>query len=508
MSGPGSSGRRRLIARGITWNAGGQLVEAGLAFGAMLILVRIIPPAEYGRVGVVVGLLTLLNSFSFAAFAAQALQAPDGEEPDWTLHWTAGLHVQSALMLACHLLAGLCWLAPAYRPVAPLLHLAAFGLILDWPARLRAVMLRRALDFPRLKALALIATAAQLGVTIAVALAGGGAYAIVLGSNVVTALPLGGDLLLVRRWRPRPGWWRRPDWGAYRPALRFGLQQGGVGLLAGARSALEGLVLAWAVGYIAIGLLNRAQALLVGTIGRARSVLMDTAYPLLPRYAADAGRYAHLATLFVQALLLLVLPGALYVGLEGRALSRLLYGERWIAADPLIWPAALAGLGVGMFSAGSAVLLALSRLRACLALEAAAASLLLAPLAVPAAGGGILAYAWALAFGQLLAGGIALVSASPLLEARWTRSVLLPPGLASLGALAAVQALDGLVAGWPVGARLLASAGLYGLVFGGIIRGCFPASLATVLSLAPGGDRVRGWLRLSMAPAAARAAGE
>src|SRR5262249_23672588 len=300
MSNAARSGTRSLVARGIAWNTVYQIFEAGLSFSAMLILVRLIPPAEYGRVGAVVGLLALLNAFNFAIFAAHALQLPEGREPDWSLHWSAGFYIQASLMLACHVLAGVSWFSRTYRPLAPLLHLAALGLILDWPAQLGAVMLRRALDFRRLKIVLACMTALKLGVTLVAALAGAGASAIVLASNVLTPVPLAVELLFVRRRRPRAGWWRWPDWTTYRPALRFGIQQSASALLAGALGALEAAVLPSSVGYTAIGLLNRARALLSTSVGRVGNILLETGYPLLPRYAPDPKRYAAQATLFAQ----------------------------------------------------------------------------------------------------------------------------------------------------------------------------------------------------------------
>ncbi len=493
--------RRRLLTRGIAWNSWYQLFETGLALVAMLILVRIIPPADYGRFGVALGLLAILNSFNFAAFAAHALQLPDSCKPEWARHWTAGFYIQTALMVACHGLAGVCWFAPGYRPIAPLLHLAAFGLLLDWPAQLWAVMLRREMNFRRLKVLLACSTTLKLLVTTVAALAGGGAYAIVLGSNVVTPLPLVADFLFVYRWRPRAGWWRWPDWSLYREALRFGLQQSGSALLARVRGALESLVLPGAVGFVSVGLLNRAQALSSSTVGRIGQVLLETAYPLLPRYAGDVKLYARQATLFGQVLLFVLLPGALYVGLEGPALSRLLYGERWAAADPLIWPAALGGLGLGLCTVGSSVLLATGRLRVCLLLDALGASLSIPVVGVAWAGGGIIAYAWAVAAGQLVVGTVALVVASPRLVPRWVESVLVPPVVAGLGAAAAVFGVEhsGVVPG--LVPRLLLGTGVYAIVVAGAFRGLFPGPLGALLSRVPGGARLGGWLGLRGAAA-------
>jgi O-antigen/teichoic acid export membrane protein len=488
--------RRKLVARGIAWYTLYQTFQVALTFGSMLILVRVIPAAEYGRVSVVLGWLTLLNALSCGVFMEQALQLPDGIEPDWSLHWSAGLYIQATLSGICHALAGLCWLVAAYKPIAPLLHLAALGLIIDSPNRLGFTMLQRAMAFQRLCIVRGLGMFVSLGVTIGLGLAGCGAYAIVLGSNVVTALPFTVDLLFVRRWRPQPGWWRWPDWAAYRPALRFGLQQAGSGLLYAARGTLEATVLPVVLGYTSIGLLNRAQALFSTTIGRVVSILVETVYPLLPRYAADPQQYSRHATLFAQIIFLIVLPGTLYVGLEGTALSRLFYGEKWVAADPLIWPGAMIGLGLAMFMVGGTVLLAVNRLRTCFALNLVAAGLSVPIVGVAWAGGGIMSYAWAVAVGQLLAGGIALATASPLLISGWILLVLVPPMAGSILAAGARLAYDSLwVQSSPV-VHLSISSAVYVIVMMLTLRILFPSSLAAALSRLPGGPRLQGWLRL------------
>src|SRR5215475_5513289 len=326
-----ASGRHLQVLRGIAWTSVYRVFEVLLGFGAMLLLVRVIAPDDYGRASAVVGLMTLLNAFGCSMFMSEALQLPD-----------AG---------ACQAVAGVFWLYPPYYEVAPLIHLAGAGLMLDWPNWMGGIMLRRELNFRRLQLLNGVATFVSLAVTLSLGIAGAGAYALVLGGNVARALPFGTDLLIVRGWRPAPGWWRWPDWAAYRPALRFGFQQSGSALLHGLRSALEAAVLPGALGFTAIGLFGRAQALSATTVGRVGSILIETVYPLLPRFAANAESYPRQATLYLQIVALCAVPGAVYIGVEGAALSQLLYGERWVAANPLILPCALIGLGQLLFLA-------------------------------------------------------------------------------------------------------------------------------------------------------------
>src|ERR1700741_1470280 len=87
---------KKLLVWGIAWTSVFQVFQALLSFGAMLILVRVIPPAEYGRVSVVLGFLLLMNTLNSGVFVRQALQLPDRVEPDWDLHWSAGLYIQGA----------------------------------------------------------------------------------------------------------------------------------------------------------------------------------------------------------------------------------------------------------------------------------------------------------------------------------------------------------------------------------------------------------------------------
>ena len=272
-------------------------------------------------------------------------------------------------------------------------------------------------------------------------------------------------------------------------------------LLAALRGAVEAAVLPAAVGYPAIGLLNRAQALVTSTVARAGAVFVEAVYPMLPRSSGDPPRYARHATLLVQALLLIVVPGVLFVGLEGGSLLRLLYGARWLAAEPLIWPAVVASLGVGLFGAGSMVLLAANALRTCFALDVLAAAVSVPLVAVAWAGGGIVGYAWAAAAAQLVAGAVALVTASARLERHWIRSVALPPMVSTALASGAVFVLDasGLVAG-PT-SRLLLAAGVYVATIALSLRGLFPAPLASVIHRVPGGATLNAWLRLPGPPA-------
>lgn len=489
--------RRTLLLRGITWSAAFQVLDVILSFGAMLVLVRIIPVGDYGRAAAVVGILGFLNLFNIHLFLEHALQLPDDREPDWNLHWTYGFYLQTSLAVVGHAVAGLCWFVAPYRPIAPLLHVAAFGILLDWPSQFSSVMLRRALDLRRLRLVAAVGIVLRLLTTLALAFAGKGAYAIVIGNNFVTAIPFGVDLLLIRGWRPAPGWWRPPEWQRYAAERRFGAQRAGSNLVGGFRSALEAAVLPAPLGFAALGLLSRAQAFYGTSIGRLGFILNDAAYPFLPRVAHQRERFASYATTYLQVLLLIAIPGALFVGQQGPVLSRVLYGAKWVAMDPLIWPGALLGLALAVFSTASSVMMAAGRLRACLILDAIAATTGALALIVAYATRQALPYSWALAAGELGVAAAGIWWASRLLERGWFRRAVVPPVAAALAGLAVAQVTALPAAGERPFLDLLVMTALYFTTCFGVLRFCFRAALNDLLRVAPAGDRIRALVRLS-----------
>ena len=199
--------------------------------------------------------------------------------------------------------------------------------------------------------------------------AGFGALAIVAGANVIPAIPGAIDLLLVHRFRPVRAGSSFSIGGAIKLPCSLDSSKAGPDCSnpCAARSRQRSLPLQ--LGFAALGLLQRAQSLFLATVGQVNSIFAETVYPLLPKHAAEPERYRTTATLFLQVVFWIVLPGAVFVAWQGKAVLRVLYGERWIAADPLIAPGAAIGAAVCLFGAGYNILLAKTDLKRCVLLD-------------------------------------------------------------------------------------------------------------------------------------------
>lgn len=484
---------RALIVPGITWTALSQALDVVLSLGSMLVLVRLIAPSEYGRAAAVVGMLGLVNTFGSHMFVSHAIQLPEGQVPDWQSHWSVAVYLQLVLCAICELIGWGCWFVPQYRPIAPLMQIAGIGILFEGPNQVGAAMLRRQLDFRRLKLLATTATFVKLGSTVLLALAGGGAYAIVIGGNVMTSLPYGVHLLVVRRWRPPLGWWRLPSLHNYRAPARFGLQQVATRMVSAVSGACEAAILPGAIGFNAMGLLSRARALYMTTGGRLGNVLVDAVYPFLPREAKNKTRYARHATTFLQVMFFITIPAAMFLGLEGRHLSRLLYGQKWVAMDPLIWPGVLTGLAATIFVTCAGILLAAGRLRGSLVLEIAMTIFSAGALLVAWSTRTVVWYGWALTVAQISAAAVALWIASSLLASGWPQR-LYPPLVASSVAAVSVIALRMALAPMTAFWHVAATTAMFFCVAVGTCRLGFPATFSELLRLMPGHQIVPGWI--------------
>jgi O-antigen/teichoic acid export membrane protein len=483
-----------LLRSGLAWNTIYQVFSGAIAFGSMLILVRIFPPREYGRAAAVSAFLTLLNCVNCRQYAGHAIQLPHGVEPNWSQHFSFSFIGQSLLALICNLVAAACWFLPAYRDIALLLHVGSFGVFLECFTQTSGLMLERALDFRRLRILGAIGTILYTATVLSFGVSGFGAAAIVLGSQV-TGFPLCFDLLFVRKWRPRKGWWRDLDWRTYKPSLQWGLVVASSSSLSAARSGLEFAVLPVRVGFTSMGLWNRGQGLFAISVGRLLGILQQTVYPVLPRFAADRDRFRPYATIFEQVMLWLLIPSTIFLGLEGKSLSRLLYGVKWVAADPMIWPGVVLGLGTWMFVAAGMIQYAASRLRICFRMDVFSALMCLPPLALAWFGRSILVYAWVFASGQLIVGLVNFYLSAKFIDNHWARKVLLPAIAATCAGSIAVFAVR--YVHLPLIVHLIVSATGYFLAILIILRVFFPADFTDVLLRVPRGDVLARWMRLS-----------
>lgn len=169
------------IARGLKWTAGAKLGSQLITWGITIWVMRLLDPSDYGLLALATVLLALLAMFAEAGLIQALVQKPDitrqTMQRAYGIVWSVNL-LLCALLNLCAELAAAFYAEPRLVPVIRCLSLqfliVPFGVIPD-------VILQRKLEY-KWRSLIELATAVTASVvTLAMALAGQGVWALVAG---------------------------------------------------------------------------------------------------------------------------------------------------------------------------------------------------------------------------------------------------------------------------------------------------------------------------------------
>jgi O-antigen/teichoic acid export membrane protein len=341
-------GARYLILR--------EAVGIVVRLGGVLVLTRIIGPAEYGLFAsawLTVQFCAVLATYGSDMFL---IRRPGEVETAW-YHQTFSFLLLSGVLLAAVGIVGagaLTDLVDDPRLIAPLqVLLLSIPINILWvPAK---AILERRFDYRRLTICELGADTVQYAVAIPLALGGLGLWAAVIGFLVRQAFMLVSSYWLAR-YRPRWRW----DRAMARELLAYGGGISGSTMLTRARDLVLAFVIGRYLGAAAVGIavlatrLVEAAAFVNRVADRVSLVALARlqAEPLRLRAAVEKGT---LLKVFAAAPVLVALSG-----LSAYVLPVLL-GPEWVAIGSFVPFVALNSLVSALFSTQSATLMALGR---------------------------------------------------------------------------------------------------------------------------------------------------
>jgi O-antigen/teichoic acid export membrane protein len=329
VSGRAGDLTNRTIA-GLLWTAWGKGGQVLLSLLALVVLARLLTPAEFGTVSAALVLIEFSSIFSRLGLGPAVVQRQHLEPRH--------LHSAFAGSLALGLLAGVgVWLlaplaAAFFRnpAVGPVLRALVWVFPLKGISAVAESLMLRELRFRWLANLDVASLAIGNGlVAIPLAAAGWGAWALVASSIVQTLVR---SVALVHARRPVLGW---PEWRALKEMLHFG---GGftVARLAN-QLALQGdnLVVGRWLGAAALGLYGRAYGLMAAPAAAVGKVLDDVLFPTMARVQDDPVRLGLAYRRGVAMIALVALPASAVAVVLAPELVLVALGPRWAAVvDP------------------------------------------------------------------------------------------------------------------------------------------------------------------------------
>ena len=255
-----------------------KVVGAVVAFSALAILARLLPPEDYGLVAMVTSVTAFFVVFSDFGLALVTIQRPNlSREQLSTLFWLNlgfGLLLFAATVGLAPLLVWfygdprLFWITAATACVFPL---GAVGVQ-------HQAMLKRDMKFRRLAVARIVGTTAAAVAAVAAALLGAKWWSVVI-QDVAIAGVTSAACIVAYPWRPGPP--RRCE--GLGGLVRFGGALTGHGMLGYFGNNMDNILIGRFCGVAELGLYSRSYALMMRPISFAGYGVGETAIPPVPR---------------------------------------------------------------------------------------------------------------------------------------------------------------------------------------------------------------------------------
>lgn len=330
---------RRLVMGGLIWKAVSQIVGQ---FGRLIVavlLARLLDPRDFGLANMVLVFSSLVLVFSDLALGAALVQRKELKAADRaTAFWTS---VGAGTLFMVILIAASRPIAAFYGEdqVQPLLIVLSSTFLISSLATTHEALLVRDMQFRAVELRTMIGMLAGAAAGVAVALAGGGPWAII-AQQVTTALVTSVLLIIRSPWRIAFGFSRASlrDMGGFSGFVL------GHRLLYYVHRNADNLLIGRFVGAAALGAYALAYNAILIPFSRLATPVQQVLFPAFSRLQDQPQRIAELwirTTRLVGALSIPALCGLVVVAPD---LVPVVFGERWHQAVPIIQVLAWVGL--------------------------------------------------------------------------------------------------------------------------------------------------------------------
>jgi lipopolysaccharide exporter len=357
---------------GAAWQGASYLLGKLLVLVTTVVLARVLVPSDFGVVGIALVFITYVEGVTDLGVAEALVYFPaDRLRNDAAV--TLSLIVSGLLTLAALLSAPLV-ARFFHRPdITTMIRVLSLGLLIRGAAEVPDALLRKELQFRRRLIADLARVLAQGAVSIPLALAGLGAWAIVYG-YLAAGLVWGATAWMLIDYRPGHGLWR-PSRAIVRPLLAYGLPAAGNVLLLSLVFDVDYLIVGRWLGATPLGYYTLAFRIPELAIINVFFVLSAVIFPIFSRAREDPERLRRGYLGVVRFQTLYGVTAGVGLAVVAPMFVRVAFGSKW---DPAIVPlealalyAAFRSIGIGAVDAykavgrpGLAMWLALARLAA------------------------------------------------------------------------------------------------------------------------------------------------
>jgi lipopolysaccharide exporter len=325
------------VATGAAWMIALRLSIRGIGLVSIIILARLLVPADFGLVAIATALSGALAAMSEFGFQVALIQNQAADRRHYDTAWTLG--IVRGLVVAVALAAAAPALAATYSDprLEPVLLILAVGMVIASAENIGVVDFRKDLQFQREFVYRALAKTASFATTIPLAIVLRDYWALVFG---IMAGQVASVLLSYRMCVYQP----RLSISAWRELLQFSKWLLLNSVLSFAYHRIHVFVIGRFAGSSALGLYAVAHE--IASLP-ATEMVAPVRAALLPGYAKLASDRARLSAGFSTTfglIIMIAMPIAAGIGLLADPLVRVVLGDQWLAAIPVLKILAIYGV--------------------------------------------------------------------------------------------------------------------------------------------------------------------
>lgn len=353
---PSSTDLKRRVVRGAGFAFSGVGLRIVLTMGSTAILARLLMPEDYGLVALaslVTEFAAILNTISLSAILIQRKRLAR-VQCDTVFWFLCGLGILATLVIAgcAPLLASLL----GDMRIVPLLRAMSVLFFIEQLMVIQHVAMMRLMMFDLDLKMQVMALLVRIGVSIFAAAIGWGPWALVAGA-------LAGTLFSVAyMWYQIPYAPRfRFQWSFLRANMKTSGSMFGNGVLNYTLGNIDYLIVGRRFGAIELGYYQAAFSLAAELRNRLSGPLQKVLFPAYSLVRGEPERFRRGVTTSLLLLGAAVAPLGFGMSATAEEIVTLLYGQKWLAAIPLLQALGIAGAMRAIFSLCASMFYAINR---------------------------------------------------------------------------------------------------------------------------------------------------
>lgn len=311
------------------WTAIQKYSTMVISFISGIILARLLMPEDYGAIGMLAIFMSLAEVFIDAGFGSALIQKKEPTQTDYStvFYFNIGMSVI--------LYAVIFFTAPAiadfYRMPILCKVLRVQGLILFIFAFniIQRNQIRKNLKFKKLSTITIITSVISLSVTVIMAYAGCGVWALV-AQNFIGALIPCVFFWITTSWRPT---WEY-SWASFKELFGFGFYMFLTHLTTTFSQRITSLLVGRWYDPATMGYYTKASDTSKQATLSISSVMIQTTYPLYSAVQDDKERLANMVKHITSTLAYITIPVLSLLVLVAKPLFVLLFTDRWLVSVP------------------------------------------------------------------------------------------------------------------------------------------------------------------------------